>query len=106
MSPKTQLWIARIVGITVLVVLGWMLLSSIPKVQQGGQYREIGVELGQRVQRTGRIPYNYKYIADYQTKLYWPNEEQYVNRIPKERRVYILDDDTLSQFKGYKRGGG
>jgi hypothetical protein len=106
MSQNTQIWIARVVGLLVLGGLAWMLFAAVPPASQGGQYRQIGVELGQRVKKTGRIPYSYAYIADMQTKEYWPNQEPYISRIPKGRRIYILDDATLKQFKGYQRGGG
>jgi hypothetical protein len=103
MSPSTQIWIARMIGLVVLGALAWMLFSAVPR---SGQIRSIGVELGQRVQQTGRIPYNYKYVGDFKAKEYWPNIEPYVSRIPKDRRVYILDDAALKEFKGYRRGGG
>lgn len=47
---------------------------------------------------------DYKYVADSRRQLYWPNTAKYINRIPKANRVWILDDATLAQFRGYHPG--
>jgi hypothetical protein len=102
MSPKTQLWVARIAGLVILGVLLWMLFAVIPN-KPSDQISNIGVELGQRAHEAVQAQ-DYAYVADYSTKQYWPNREPYVNRIPHEHRVYILDAEALKGFKGYTRG--
>lgn len=69
----------------------------------GGQYRSIGEKMQTELQ-SGRIPGSYMYVADHETKLYWPNQPRYAEKIPANRRVYILDGESLAEFKGYKPG--
>jgi hypothetical protein len=69
----------------------------------GGQFRQAGEEMGQLVGE-GTVPGSYMYVADVQTKLYWPNRKKYADAIPSDRRVYIKDAETLKEFKGYKAG--
>jgi hypothetical protein len=104
MSPKQQLWTARIAGLVILGLLLWMLFAAVPLSQQGGQIRELGVELGQRAQERIDVKRDYAYVADFTTMQYWPNREPYASRIPAGQRVYILDHEALKQFKGYTRG--
>ncbi len=103
MSPKTQLWIARIAGLVILGVLLWMLFAMLPGTQ-GSQISDIGVELGQRAHQAVNVARDYAFVADYTTKQYWPNREPYIGRIEREHRVYILDAAALEEFKGYTRG--
>ena len=83
-------------------LIGYMFLAG-GRLGGVNQFQQIGSELGQQVSK-GRIPQSYKWVGDSQEKLYWPNEPRYVNDIPRSRRVYILDDKTLGEFKGYKPG--
>jgi hypothetical protein len=70
---------------------------------QGGQYREMGDTLGTMSQE-GNAPASYAYVGDMTTQQYWPNLPQYVDAIPSANRVYILDAESLKEFKGYKPG--
>ena len=103
MSPKTQLWVARIAGVVIIGGLLWMLFAVLP-FTQSDQIRSIGRDLGQRAQERVDVQRDYKYVADYKAMRYWPNREPYVSRIPRSQRVYILDDAALKEFKGYTRG--
>lgn len=103
MSPKVQLWIARVVGILALAGLLTMLFMAIPQ-DDGNRLKQGSQTLVQAAQDSTGIPGSYKYVADFETKKYWPNREPYTGRIPDGRRVYILDDATLSEFKGYTPG--
>lgn len=96
----------RLMGIVLAgsVLAGLMyLVFSFDWTTQGGQYRELGEEIGNR--RSGAVrSADYAYVADSSSKQYWPNREPYVSRIPAANRVFILDDAALRKFRGYSPG--
>ena len=99
---KKQGWkwlvlIAAVALVTLLVMFGGQCASG------GGQYAQIGEQM-QGELKSGRIPQSYKYIADMDTKQYWPNKPKYELRIPPNRQVWILNDEQLAKFKGYEPG--
>lgn len=71
--------------------------------RMGNQFRELGSELGAQRASATRVA-EYKYVVDLEHKLYYPNAPQYVIAIPREHRVYVLDDATIRQWAGYKPG--
>ena len=100
MKPREQL-LAGVLLVAVLGGLFWWAVSSDPS-KEGGQFRQIGEQLGER--RGGVNQDQYKYVANSRTMQYWPNESQYADAIPRSDRVFILDDDALSEFNGYSPG--
>ena len=85
-------------------LIAYMLIRTAQvDTQLNNQFQQLGSELGAQHAGATRVA-DYRYVADMQSKLYWPNEPQYVQAIPQANRVYILDDDTLKQFAGYKPG--
>jgi len=84
-------------------LLGALTLCITANTCSGDQYREMGQKMGEQVQQSG-IPQSYMYVADVETKQYWPNQEKYEKAIPDSRRVYILDQETVDGFKGYEPG--
>jgi hypothetical protein len=90
-------WLAVVL---VAGLIGYMLVRT---AQMDNQFQQLGSELGAKHAAATRVA-DYRYVADMYSKLYWPNEPRYVEAIPKENRVYILDSDTLKQFAGYKPG--
>ncbi|GEM_PF-3036457 len=89
--------------VTVLALVLVLLTTAGSCGTDGGQYRELGEGLGGKVSE-GTVPGSYMYVADMQTKQYWPNKSKYVDAIPSKRRVYIKDAETLAEFKGYTPG--
>jgi hypothetical protein len=87
--------------IAAVVLVGYMFLRS--SGPAGGQFGQIGKELGEVRQGAARVG-DYEFVADTSTKQYWPNKPRYVNAIARENRVYILDGETLKQFAGYRPG--
>jgi hypothetical protein len=69
---------------------------------EGGQYQQLGEQLANR--RGGVNQSQYKYVANSRTSQYWPNQQRYVDAIPSGDRVFILDDEALSEFRGYRPG--
>lgn len=96
----TVQWVSLL---AVFAALVWAMIAFGWHNMYGEQYQQFNQEL-QRVQQDVRLPGEYEYVADMETRLYWPYEKKYVDAIPRERRVYILDAGTLEQFKGYKPG--
>ena len=91
-------WIAMLLLVS---ALGFAATASACN-QQDGSVAEWGERVGKDV---GKDPAKtYKYVADRERQLYWPNKPAYVSRIPEGRRVWIKDQATLAQFKGYKPG--
>ena len=99
--PKSTLQLLAVFAVVAAAALVFVYVQQCSG--GGGQFQEIGQEMQGRLQE-GTIPASYDYVADYQTKQYWPNEAKYVNAIPEQRRVYILDKETLTEFKGYEAG--
>lgn len=91
--------------LALLLAAGLIVYMLVRAGQLDNQFQQLGSELGAKHASATRVA-DYRYVADMQRKLYWPNEQRYVDAIPKENRVYILDDETLQQFAGYKPGGG
>jgi hypothetical protein len=90
--------------LTILLALVLVGLTTAGSCEsQGGQYREMGEKLGTMSQE-GSVPGSYAYVADMVQKLYWPNQDKYINAIPSENRVYIKDAAALAEFKEYKPG--
>jgi hypothetical protein len=89
--------------LAVLLAAGLIAYMLVRTAQMDNQFEQLGSELVSKHASATRVA-DYRYVADMHSKLYWPNEPQYVQAIPKDNRVYILDDDTLKQFAGYKPG--
>lgn len=84
-----------------MVVL--LLLPGCNSDTKAQEYRQIGSELTAKRSRMQQMS-DYDYVANWQTKQYWPNEQRYVDAIPSAYRVYIQDKRTLDDFKGYTEG--
>lgn len=93
----------RALTVTALALVLVLLTTAGSCGSSGSQYRELGEGLGGKVSE-GNVPGSYLYVADMETKHYWPNKAKYVDAIPKKRRVYIKDAETLAEFKGYTPG--
>jgi hypothetical protein len=93
----------RTLVVAAFLVLLAIVVSAGTCGEGGDQYRELGRGMGEMV-REGGVPGSYMYVADIEAKLYWPNQPQYADAIPAERRVYIKDTETLKEFKGYQPG--
>lgn len=102
MSEKpTKVQVITLVAVS--LVVAWAVIAFGCVGMYGDQYRQFGRELG-RKQQDVRLPAEYKYVADMETGRYWPRDPEYVEAIPAEHRVYILDDEALEKFKGYRPG--
>ena len=78
-----------------------LLLLALPCSCQQADSRQIGKGLGGL---SGGQARDYRYVADMHRMLYWRNTPANVRKVPKDSRVYILDDESLAQFAGYRRG--
>lgn len=103
MRDTTRIDWLRVLAVAVLAVVLVLLTTAGSCGDGGGQYRELGEGLSGKVSE-GTVPGSYMYVADMQTKHYWPNKPKYVDAIPKNNRVYIKDAETLAEFKGYTPG--
>jgi len=100
-KPTAQQWM---ILIAVSLVLVWAVIALGCVGQYGAQYQQFGRELG-RKQAEVRLPGgDYQYVIDLGSGQYWPFESKYIQAIPEQDRVYVLDDETLAKFKGYKPG--
>jgi hypothetical protein len=99
LKPQEK-WLAGLLaaGLAAAIWLAFQADSS----QEGGQFRQLGESLGNR---SGRVTTSdYAFVANSRTRQYWPNQPRYVNAIPANDRVWILDQETLRDFKGYRPG--
>jgi hypothetical protein len=86
-----------------LIVAGLLSAVFIRTGQVNNQFQQLGSELGQQRANAARVS-EYKYVVDLQTKRYWPNQPQYAQAIDSKYRVYVLDEETIKQWIGYKPG--
>ncbi len=100
MKPREQKLAGLLLAVG-LVAIMWFAYSA-DSSQEGGQFRQLGQQLGER--RGGVNQSQYKYVANFRTKQYWPNQATYVSRIPAAERVFILDSAALADFRGYRPG--
>ena len=89
--------------VILLVVAGVLAYMFIRAGQMANQFEQLGTELGQQRAEAARVS-EYKYVVDLRTKRYWPNEPRYAQAIDREYRVYVMDDETIRQWVGYKPG--
>jgi hypothetical protein len=88
--------VVALIGVAAVVLLAVLLLRAGPG--RSGQFGELGSKLAQGPARS------YKYVADFKRQLYWPNDQKYVEAIPKANRMYIHDDADLAGYSNYKPG--
>lgn len=94
----------KLLAAVLLFLLFGLLIGTLVVRNMGqNQYAQLGEALGERATQNSAVR-DFKYVADSGKELYWPNQDRYVNAIPAANRVWIKDDETLGQFKGYKAG--
>ncbi len=85
-----------------VVSLGAVLNAS--SCNSGGEFEQtLGGKIDAR-SNIERTTAGHKYVADMSKRLYWPNKPQYVKKIPEGSRGWILNDENLAKYKGYKPG--
>lgn len=95
---------SKVIAAVLLFLLFGLLIGLLVARNMGqNQYAQLGEALGERAMQNAAVR-EFKYVADSRRALYWPNEERYVEAIPQASRVWIRDDETLAEFKGYKPG--
>lgn len=92
-----------VLAVVLFLVFGILLGVLVARNMGQNQYAELGQALGQRATQNATVR-SFKYVADSQRGLYWPNQDRYVEAIPSANRVWIKNDETLAEFKGYKPG--
>lgn len=96
------------------LVLRWLLVAGLATIlgtavnasscSGGGEFkRTLGSKLDVET-AIERTTAEYKYVADRDKRLYWPNKRKYWDNIPKGSRAWILNDENLAKYKGFKPG--
>jgi hypothetical protein len=89
--------------LVLFIAAGLIAYMFISAGRMSNQFSQLGSELGAQRAEATRVA-EYKYVVDLEHKLYYPNEPQYVQAIAREYRVYVVDDETIKQWVGYKPG--
>ena len=101
-NSKAKLYAIRLLMLAALVIMLGAVLNA--SSCRGGEFHQtLGSKLDADA-NIARTTSGHKYVADRDTKLYWPNKPKYLNKIPKGSRVWILNDTSLTKYKSFKPG--